>query len=119
MVPIGPHGKSEYFYNKESAEEHIYEFSGALNFVSAENLKLPEKEKKTDDEAKLINQPIILSMGKVTNIDIVGANALIALTKKRDIYFVDASPEVKQFLPDAKHFATLVDAVSKRSEASY
>ena len=34
------------------------------------------------------------------------------------IYFVDASPEIKQFIPNERHFATIVDAIAARDQIS-
>jgi hypothetical protein len=59
---------------------------------------------------------LIISLTRVTSVDIVGANALIAFAKKHQIYFVDASPEVKQFIPNERHFATIIDAITARDE---
>lgn len=120
LVPIGSYEKSEYFYRVGLSTDYIYEFTGALNFVSAEALTLSEeqiqnKNHEINEQSKdLIDKILIISLARVTSVDIVGANALIAFAKKHTIYFVDASSEVKQFIPNERHFATIIDAIAAR-----
>jgi len=122
LVPIGAFEKSEYYYRVGLSTDNIYEFTGALNFVSAEALSLPQqpirnKNDNVNEQSKdLMDNILIISLARVTSVDIVGANALIAFAKKHQIYFVDASPEVKQFIPNERHFATIIDAITARDE---
>ena len=93
LVPIGAFEKSEYFYRVGLSTDYIYEFTGALNFVSAEALSLPEgqtqnnKNEKGNEQSKdLVEKMLIISLARVTSVDIVGANALIAFAKSKSSY---------------------------------
>lgn len=93
LVPIGAFEKSEYFYRVGLSTDNIFEFTGALNFVSAESLSLPEEQIRTNsknDEVNeqskdLVDKVLIISLARVTSVDIVGANALIAFAKSKSV----------------------------------
>ena len=95
LVPIGAFEKSEYFYRVGLSTDNIFEFTGALNFVSAESLSLPEEQIRTNsknDEVNeqskdLVDKVLIISLARVTSVDIVGANALIAFAKSKSSCF--------------------------------
>ena len=103
LVPIGAYQKSEYFYRIGLSTDHIYEFTGALNFVSAEALSLPQEPTKNSDEPtsktettneqakELMKNILVISLARVTSIDIVGANALIAFSKSEYFHFSSES----------------------------
>ena len=100
LVPIGAFEKSEYFYRVGLSTDYIYEFTGALNFVSAEALSLPEgqtqnnKNEKGNEQSKdLVEKILIISLARVTSVDIVGANALIAFAKSKCSYFTSTVKE--------------------------
>ena len=94
LVPIGAFEKSEYFYRVGLSTDYIYEFTGALNFVSAEALSLSEgqtqnneNEKGNEQSKDLVEKMLIISLARVTSVDIVGANALIAFAKSKSSHF--------------------------------
>ena len=94
LVPIGAYEKSEYFYRTDLSFENIYEFTGALNFVSAEALSIPQlehngkssknNENTNEQRNELVDKILVISLARVTSIDIVGANALIAFSKSKN-----------------------------------
>ena len=98
LVPIGAYEKSEYFYRTDLSFENIYEFTGALNFVSAEALSIPQlehngkssknnentNEQTNEQRNELVDKILVISLARVTSIDIVGANALIAFSKSKN-----------------------------------
>ena len=100
LVPIGAYEKSEYFYRTDLSFDNIYEFTGALNFVSAEALSIPQEqpehngkssknnentsEQTNEQRNKLVDKILVISLARVTSIDIVGANALIAFSKSKN-----------------------------------
>ena len=58
LKAIGQFQNSEYYYDNTTTS-HIYEFSGPLNFVTAENLS-----SKSTKENELLAGPVILVMSK-------------------------------------------------------
>ena len=100
LVPIGAYEKSEYFYRTDLSFDNIYEFTGALNFVSAEALSIPVEqpehngksskntentsEQTNEQRNKLVDKILVISLARVTSIDIVGASALIAFSKSKN-----------------------------------
>ena len=108
LFPIGAYEKSEYFYRVGLSTDYIYEFTGALNFVSAEALSLPEgqnnKNEKGNEQSKdLVEKILIISLARVTSVDIVGANALIAFAKSKSSHFTST---VKVGFP-GRHFVRI------------
>ena len=107
LVPIGAYEKSEYFYRIGLSFEHIYEFTGALNFVSAEALLIPHKqpertgsknnEDTNEQKTELVNKILVISLARVTSIDIVGANALVAFSKSKNLDCNEITVSYKSF----------------------
>ena len=113
LRPIGQFDQTEYYYDNTDKSE-IYEFAGPLNFATADNLKITTTSKK---EGLLEKKKIIISMSKVTSIDLVGGNALVAFVKDNEVLLVDVPPNVRRRLDgegglNVTYHATVIDAVA-------
>lgn len=109
--PIGQYQQSEYYFDNTS-ESEIYEFTGPLNFATADNLKLAESSKKKN---QLLEPTILIVMSKVTAIDFVGGNALIAFIKNKNVHLIDVPVQVRSFLDNyddlkVTYHGTVIDA---------